>query len=261
MLTKLVYINSRTRISGTDSSFTHKVDLNNFDPDYVAVLSASIPKSYYLIQNNQNTFILSENGNDITVFVPIGTYTRNTFKTVIETTLNNASPNLWTYSVTIPAITSVDTGKYTYIVTDNGGLQPSFTFLTGNLFEVMGFNQGSTYTFVNDKLVSENVIKMQLEDSLFIRSDLSGERSNNILQEIYSYGSDYNSIVFHNHATDYYKKQINSNSSGVYSFYLTNEDGNLMELNGLNWTMTLCFIVSDKTPKYVQEYIKYKVKS
>ena len=53
---RIYYINSRNRISGTNSNFTYKIDINNIEPDRIAVLQANIPKSYYLIQDNANSF-------------------------------------------------------------------------------------------------------------------------------------------------------------------------------------------------------------
>ena len=58
----LEYIDSDYRISGTSSDFLYQLDLKSTDS--VCVISANIPKSYYLIQSIGNTVIFTENSNN-----------------------------------------------------------------------------------------------------------------------------------------------------------------------------------------------------
>ncbi len=263
MLTKkLIYINSRNRISGNHSDFSFKMDLNGIDPDFVSVLQCNIPKSYYMVQANQNTFTLSENSVDTVITIPIGNYNRINFKTTLQTLLNTNSSQLWIYAVSIPSSSSADNGKYTFTVSNNSSIQPSFTFSsTNNIYELMGFNAGSTNAFVTDVLESTNVIKLQKEDTLYINSDLVGGNHVGILQEIYCHNSaDYDNIIFNNNNADLYSKNMNSANNNVYRFFLTNEDGVLMDLNGQNWTMTLVCFTKDKTNDNINQYIKFRIK-
>src|SRR4051812_44570228 len=112
-----VYINSRDRISGTDENFTYNIQFpTGFDFTHVVCLNALIPKSYYLIQDGplENVFQLDENGTTVTVTVPIGSYLLSAFRTVIGNLLTAASPNLLTYTLTYPALSGADTGKWAY---------------------------------------------------------------------------------------------------------------------------------------------------
>lgn len=238
---KIFYINSRNRLSGTDSSFNYQLDMppdNNFDS--VVVLQAGIKKSYYLIEIDENTFTLSENSMTTIITIPPGNYTRKSFQTVLQTLLNASSPNLWTYSVSFPTVSSAaDTGKYTFTVSGNGGIQPLFIF-TSFLYEQMGFNSNSTNPFVTDSLTCTNVINLSLEDTLFLHSDICRNHDDNILQDIYTAGnSTYSSIKFDNYCVEQYAKEISYNKSNVYNFYLTDEDGIFMDLNGQNIVITL----------------------
>jgi hypothetical protein len=206
----------------------------------VVVLQANIPKSYYLVQSTNNTFTLTELGVPYTVTVPIGNYTRTNLKTALTTLLTAASGNAWTYTVTIPSTSQVDLGKYTITVSGNSG-QPSLTFpSTGNIHEICGFNAGSTNTFVAAVLISTNVVKLMREDTIYIHSDIVGGSTVSILQELYGDGRDYDHIVFVNQNVPFYTKPLISNGNNVYRFYITNEDGDAIDLNGINWTMTLC---------------------
>ena len=76
---RLFYINSRDRASGTDSDFTYHFEVppdSKFDK--VCVLQACIPKSYYLIKANE-TFTLTENLASVNISLPVGNYTRKSF--------------------------------------------------------------------------------------------------------------------------------------------------------------------------------------
>ena len=60
----IAYIDSHSKINGTDTHFSHLVTLparNSYDS--VCVLQASIPKSFYLIASGFNTFLLTEDFN------------------------------------------------------------------------------------------------------------------------------------------------------------------------------------------------------
>ena len=106
-------------------------------------------------------------------------------------------------------------------------------------------------------LTSTNVVKLTKEDSIFIHCDIVGGLSNDILQEIYSVdSSDYSNIVFHNHAIEHYEKEMTSKTNNVFQFYIMNEDGEKLDLNGLNWSMTLCCFKKDDTNEFMKKYLK-----
>lgn len=258
---KLVYINSKNRLSGTNSDFTYAVNLQGFKPDYVTVLQCNIPKSYYMVQNGLNTFTLREGGASAIVTIPIGNYNRTNFKTTLQTLLNGASPTLWVYTVTIPPSSGADNGKYTFTVTGNGGIQPTFDFnFTNNVSELMGFDSGTTNSFVAGSLESTNVIKLVKEDTIYIMSDIVGANNHGILQEVYTNNStDYDNIVFINVESDQYAKPIATSNNNVYRFHLCSEDLTKIDLNGIAWTMTLCCHTKDNTNERIREYIKYRL--
>lgn len=194
----IYYINSTNRRSGTDSDFTYQIIMPpEAKYDRVCILQACIPKSYYLIQSNE-TFQLTENLTTVLISIPNGNYTRKSFATTVQGLLNANSPNGYTYAITYPSSSSVgDTGKYTFTVTNNGGIQPILTFLTTNDVNVhLGFNTGAN-PFVGNTLVSTNVINLQKETTLFIHSDIVNNGQDNILQEVFgTTEQDYGTIIF-----------------------------------------------------------------
>ena len=258
---KIYYINSANRIEGSGSDFSYCLSIpihSNFT--YCSVIQASIPKSYYLVQENQNTFTLDENGTEYTITMPIGNYNRSSFIIKLQSLLNDIGS--WTYVVTAPDTSNGDpeTGKLTYSVSGNGGVQPKFIF-TLYLYETMGFNKNSTVSFVGNSLTSSNVINLQKESTLFIHSDLANNDTDNILQDVYTEdSSDYGRIIYRNTDLEKNSKQITT-LDNVYRFYLTDENGLSINLNGLSWQMTIILYDDSqkRTNDMIQQYIKYKV--
>jgi len=106
--------------------------------------------------------------------MPIGNYSRSSFKNQLQTSLNAASPNHWAYVVSIPNVSiTADTGYYTITVSENSD-QPAF-IIGPYLYEQLGLDSNTTYTFAGNTLTSVNVVNFQLQDSLFLHSDLANK--------------------------------------------------------------------------------------
>lgn len=260
---QIFYINSHERLSGTDSDFTYQLKINrNVEFNRVAVLQCIIPKSYYLVQEGQNTFTLTENGVDTKITVLAGNYNRKSMQRTLETLLNDASPNGWTYTITYPnASMEPDTGKFTFNVSGNGGVQPIFTF-TEFLYEQIGFNANSSNTFVSDHLTSTNTIKLQKEDSLYVCSDICtvADGKNAVLQEVFANADSetFSNIKFTCPDVQAYSKKFNSGSD-IYRFTLTDENFRPINLNGLNIVISLVLYKNqDSWMKIITDYIKLR---
>lgn len=255
------YIDSRMRINQNDShsDFTYQIELPKGEVfDRVVVLSAKIPKSYYLVQNGYNTFTLQELTTNTIVTVPVGCYSLTSFKTVIQNLLNSSSAYGWTYALSTPNTSSnPSTGLITFTVTNNTG-QPSFIFTSSSLCEQFGFEKSSTNTFVNSSLTSIDVVNFQLEDTLFIHSDISTNGQDDILQEVFTSGSsDFASIKYQCTEIEGYSKVLNTSTSNVFHFKLTDEAGQLIELNGGN--LVIVILVYRREPLFdmLRQYIKF----
>jgi len=249
------------RTNGTDSDFTFQLNYKDQDAfDYAVVLQISIPKSYWLVQTSSNTFILNENGNQTNVIIPVGNYGRSSFKTQLQTSLNSASFNAWTYTVTVPNSSSTaDTGFFTFTVTGNGSIQPQFIIGT-SLFEQLGLNKNTTYTFSANSLVSVNVVKFQLEDTLYLHSDLVSNGVDNILQEVFGGDSpNFANLVWICPSVEAYAKPISSNSNNSYRFYLCDEDGEKIDTNGQNLVFSLMLFKKENVYSMIKQFLKIKL--
>lgn len=238
-----IYIDSRNReAGGSPGDFKYKLNIPQSRYTHCVLLSATIPKSYYSI-TAADTFILEETSGTATISITAGNYSRTSLATTVKNALNLASPGGYTYDITFPKIgTTVDNGHYTFTVTGNSSDQPYFRFTvtSSEIYEKLGFDNSTSYQFSSDSLESVNVIKIQAEDTLFLRSDLVQNRNDSILQEIFTADTaSYGSIVWYNPFTTESTKTIGINSSNEYRFYLTNESGRIIDLNGINVQYTI----------------------
>lgn len=259
---KIFYVNSRDRVTGTDSDFLYQFKIPSESKfDKVCVLQMVIPKSYYLVTANES-FTLAEDAKQVAVIMPVGNYTRKSFAATLQGVINSASPNGFTYTVTYPTLSTVpDTGKYTYTVTNNSGTQPVFIFDTSNdLWDHMGFGSGSTNSFATNILVSTQVINLQKENALYLHSDISNNGSDNILQEVFSNQSpDYSSIVFEQYNIEAYSKDLIGSSNNVFRFYLTDENDVAIDLNGQNFNLTLVMYRKNTVYDLIRNFLQLQV--
>lgn len=254
-----VYVNSRDRISGTDENFTYNIQFPpGVDFTHVVCLNALIPKSYYLIQNGplENIFQLQENNTVVTITVPIGSYLLAAFRSVIGTLMTNASPNGLTYTLTYPSLSGADTGKWTF--TQNNGAIVSSITVNEHFFEPFGFFANSTNTFNGTTLVSTCVIKLQSEDRLLIHSNMvNNPGMDDVLVSINSTTSiNYSSIAYDCVAPEFYSHILTSKDNHTYSFSLTDENGELIQLNGLNMNLTLLFYKKDAIFDQIRNFLR-----
>lgn len=255
-------INSNNRTTGSHSNFSYKLDLPR-DNDYnkVVLLQALIPKSYYVIQDGRNTFTLKEDSSTATVTLTPGNYNRKAFQSHLTLLLNAASPNGYTYSISYPDInTSAETGKLTYNVSGNSGIQPEFIFTT-YLYEQLGFDSNSTNVFSSDSLTSTNVINLQKENSVYVRSNICDNKGeNDILQTIF--GSNDQSFSYINYECqlfEAYSKPLVSKDNNVFDFTLTDENGNVLDTNGVNVILVVCCYRENRMYKLVSGFLKYQL--
>ena len=259
---RLYYVNTLFKKSGTNQDFTYELQIPQTDEfDRVVILNASIPNTFYLIQEGINTFTLREDATDATITIPPGNYSAKVFALVLVPLLNAASPNGWIYSMSLPNQNLVaSTGKFTYTVTGNSS-QPSI-ICTDYVNEQLGFAVFSTNTFVGNTLISQNTVNFGAESTMFIHSDIASNGDSDVLQEIFAGNTESLSYITYQCSTpDLYSKTLQTNQSNTFHFSLTNEKKQLLNLHGVDMQLTLCLYKRDDTNELIRKYIKYKVHS
>lgn len=249
----VVPFNSKNRLSGNASSFVSiPVDLNLNSFDSVVLLAASIPKSWYNVPSNYNTFILREKGVNTTITVTPGNYTKINLATKLSTLLTAGSVTLgnnWTYVVSYPAPTEPDDFKYTFTVSGNAGLQPSLIFSTISPERQMGFEQSTTYTFVANVLTSVNAINLAYVLRIFLKSNICDTAQDGILAEFQNIGSyPSQSVVYYQETEiDVNTKVFNKTNLNSWTFTIVDSFDRIVDLNGIPFSFTLCFFQRSDT--------------
>ena len=182
---KIFYINSEERRSGTSSNFTYAIDIPDTRMDSCCVLAMTIPRSYYLVREGYNTFILSLDGIEKTIVVAPGNYTALSFIPQILS-LMNIDDHVFTITF------SSSMGKYSFKYTGPASIV-KFIFGDSRIAHQMGFNEPSENIFTASVLKSVNVLDFISTSTVFLHSDMV-EDSSSVLQEVYSD----NSVPFSN---------------------------------------------------------------
>jgi hypothetical protein len=260
---RFIYINSAQRASGTSSNFVIPITLPASEKyTHVTLLQASVPVSYYLINENANTFVLFEDGSLVTITIPVGNYNINSFTKIVSQILNIASPHHCTYTATYPKdYTDNNIGKITWSVVGNS-IQPAFIMSNdprNYLYMQFGFVQGSSNVFIGNSLKSTNVVNFVVESTLFLHSNLVSDGTD-ILQAFFSTSDKaLTNVVWLNPDPITYSKKINDNASQSISFSLTDENGGLINLNGQEMVFTLLFYRQSNLLDLIKGYIQYSI--
>jgi len=251
-------INSKDRISGTDGHFSYHLDIpDDKNYDHVCLVGATIPKSYYLIPADGNTFTLREENVDAKISLPVGNCSRRSFRAVVEDLLNKHSPKGWVYTVTYPKSTEFDTGKFTYTCS-----MPNRSVLimpqrkTSHLYEQFGFDPGSLNIFAGGTLESTNVTKFVVHDSIFVRSDICRNGKNNVLHGIDAVSTEpFSDISHHCPEMAAYSKPLTSSTGSIYQFSVTDENGKVLDFNGLPVILRIVIYQSDNLNELLKQAV------
>ena len=230
---------------------TLNIDINK-KFTHCALSSCSIDKTFYGLPVD-SILTITENGVNTNITFVKGNYSYKSFMAVFNAAVIPPTTS-WTYAVTYPDIRlSNDTGKFSFSVSGNGGLQPSFLVSSSvHLAKMFGLNLGVSTAFSGSALNSTNVINFQSHDALIVRSSLVNNREK-ILAEIFSTGNMYySSILWQNSNFELNSKEITALNSNSITFNITPFDGDNLEMNG--GQITLCIVLFRKNP--VDEIIK-----
>jgi hypothetical protein len=230
-------LHSTDRISGSDTASNFRIKLPNWYPNpnwnRIVLKQCQIDKTYYTVDANHNTFTLDENGTLTTVTVPIGIYNIESFMATIQGLLIAASPNLWTYTLSLNEIR----GYIVFVVTGNAGVQPQLIFADNHLATIFGFSRPSTNSFVADTLSSTQVVQIQASEGVIVFCSHAGPDRK--LQAINTATNTFNAIQFTNIAPYLNAKQL-SNFSEVMDFQIVDQQNEeILDLNGHEVILTI----------------------
>jgi hypothetical protein len=251
---KIYYISSNYRSTGNITDFKIQLQIDKTQEyTHCAVISATIPNTYYIVQNNYNTFQLIENSIIKTIIVPAGNYNITQFINIIKQLLNANSSSI--FSLTY----SSQTNKIIYSFISNSQ-QASIKIIGSNLYRLLGFDKDSNNVFVNNTITSTNVINFVLNPTIYIHSDIVAAYDDNVLQEINSNNNNpMSNITYQNNNILEISKKISSSKNGIYDFYLQDNDDQIIDLNGNDFSFSLILFKKSDINEMLKEYIKIKL--
>jgi hypothetical protein len=262
---RIFYINSGNQLSATSNSFS--VQLNNLsteeDYDYVTVLQVSMPVTYFLVQNGENTFQLKEGATAVTITIPQGNYNQQSFSVRLAALLTAASPNTLTYSITYNNVFTQEQNGWYYYSVNSSSYAISFIFNSNNsVNEQFGFDKGTTASFTAGSgvstLTSMNVCQFIPENALYIRSNLSQGDYSDVLQDVYNSNSaSFGIISWINPCPLEYSKKFIGNGTKVATFQIVDENGLPIYCNGANMSITLMIYKSNTFYDSAMAFMKH----
>lgn len=267
-------IGSDGRPNTNRSSFVYTIDISkNSKFNCVAMSQARIPKAWYTVQtiHANNTFELHEGGSSATITIAEGNYNVYSFMNILTGLLNTNSPNGWTYSITFPdSLTDVQTFKYTFSVSGNGGVQPMFEFTSSSsrISELMGFDfANDVYNgenpFVGDSLESYTQVYFQLTKFITVKSNICSNSGNSdsdssVLARIdVTHVHDGDTIVWNMSSLEDASRVIPNNNSNVYTFSLFDDKGRPLNIHD-DWNIVLLLYEYNPVSEYMINDLKLK---
>lgn len=226
-----IFINSSDRLSGINENFL--VAIQDRIPGIkldIGVVNLAIPYSYYNTNHYNNTFSISVSGNTYNpITIPPGNYTSTQFTTEINNLLGATMPSIGTTINTITGLLSINSGG------------AAFTF-SGDPF--WGTSSASAvYSSTGGVITLPYVINLAGTEFIDIRTDLPIASSNShdtnryLLQRVYVNTTPFNTIFYTDSAFNYVN--CSTDTINMISLSLYDDRGNLLELNGKPWQITL----------------------
>jgi hypothetical protein len=227
-----IYLNSKY----ADSIFNdvYKFSLNTLEIEdghyiYLSVQNVSIPYSFYNIHDSNNKLYYIVDSLMYTITIPISNYNINQLINYLLSVMTN-------FNITYSSMTNKITFTHNTL---------NFTFLNlSTCYRILGFVGNVSYNSASNLLISENCINLMSVKSIFLLSNLitynissSIPNSQNILCQIPVNNSPNSIIQFYN--TNHFRTNLFLKRLDNVSFKLVDEYNNVINLNGLHFTVTL----------------------
>lgn len=212
----------------------------------LGIRGISIAKSYYAVGNTNNRFNMTFDGQEYEFTLTPANYNVYTLRTELHRIINLQAPSSVSITYDQP------TNKYSFTVQDYSQAVSIDWNMTHSGYKVVGFNKES-YAFTTSGsdmvLTAVNCANVKAINTLniatnFVLPNVRGTRGeqSRTLYKIYFDQPDNYSIytkVFEN--PEYHEISPTQPAIKNISMQLVNDDGELMNLNGVDWEATLNF--------------------
>jgi hypothetical protein len=238
-------VSSEDRLSGSSTDFVTEMRIPS-EHTTAALVSIQFPKSYYLIHEGKNQFMIGST----TYSIDEGNYSLTELLTSLNTKI---APNSVEYLKRISKLKFYSS-------------QSTLQFpASSELHTVFGFDRSSVYNFITGSLTAPHIINLNSISNVYITSDMCTDMSAG------SYGSQLHafavvqpdlSIVDHtNPHIDIGKRLAFGKSAGLSEFLtitprfkILDQNGSVIDLNGHNVTMIIKTFREDRTHDLLRWY-------
>lgn len=232
-----LYLNSKYALKQLNGTSNCLFDFSTLPVDdgeiYVSIQSAQIPGTFYNCDDINNLLVYNVNGGANTnLVIPQGNYNVNTMLTYLQSVMSG-------FTITFDG----QTNKYTFTHATN-----IFSFKsTSTCFEMLGLKEGTTYNSTGLSLTSDLCINfftiqtVMIEISNLITNNKTSnvnENNPSILVSI-PITTSQNSVLSYTNIYNLYERINSVKNFASLQVRLLDQDLDLLDLNGGNWTATL----------------------
>lgn len=199
---------------------------------YMSVQSATIPYSFYNVDYFNDLLVYNVNGgSDINITIPQGNYNVTTLRTYLLSVMTG-------FTITYSSLNNSYT--FTHSTYD-------FSFKkTSTCMEILGFNENVTYSSVSKSMTSINSINLFTIRNIYIQSNnlmlnnLNNATPNNctILCSVPLTTGQFSVVTFSN-VNNVRSRVDNIRNFTQLNINLTDQDGDILDLNGCHFSITL----------------------
>jgi hypothetical protein len=227
----------------------------NIDYEYIAVLQANIPISYYCVQSGFNTMTVIQGLTSYTLTIPVGNYSFPTFATVLTTLLTALGFGTWKVTYADTNVQAQDGLLYYTSPVAN----VIFSFPSGSAInEQFGFPRGSTIQFSGTTQNSTNTCSYTPENLILIHSNEVDGNGDDVLQDVLSSNqSGFSSIQFQNADPCAYSKKLRTSRPTTITFALTDEYFQPLLMNGNETTITIILYKKPDIISWLREAMEH----
>ena len=214
---------------------------------HVSLSSAEIPISFYAFSSNLNNLNIYVDGASSLV-IPEGNY--DVYEMMAEINSVGAFPYTATYDD--------NKGKYTLTNTDATGHTINFGDTESRgLAKALGFERANEVVGAGGNTTSDGVVNFQTIHSIFLFSDLNvenvittGETVNNIqpiIDKIPITEIPFSIMHYNPYLTAPFTSKVDNDSIRTFRISLRDQNNNLIQLNDVNYEISLLFEVHNKS--------------
>ena len=239
--TMQIFLNSKhaTRYNNGTSDvdfFFKNLDILSQYYIHVSVKHAVIPYSFYNINSKNNNLQIRVYDNfgyldTKNIFISVGNHTINTLISELKDKLSSSL-----FTITYNSITNK--------ITFTNSSYDFFLMSSSTCLELLGFSSYGDIYAISKVATSNTSVNLQSVQCICISSNFhsnsisSGNQNNgNALASIPLGNQPYSMITFENHTN--HKVNLYSNVLNPINIKLLDQNGNIIDLNGLHWSMML----------------------